>query len=230
MTVTEFQQWLNAHGASIAVDGKGGPATRAAILQVFTNKSAPAITETELRSISAFLGDPLGKRLRAVAQVEASGAGWFDSGLPKILYERHYFWRLTEGRYGVTDWSNPKAGGYTIDANGNDVIDSWEKLAFAACKDPMAAFSSVSMGKFQIMGAHWHKLGYKSPVEMMWEARRSEVAQYDMVARYIHEFGLRDEFLAMSPNPDDCRAFAKGYNGSGYEKFKYHEKLARWMR
>ena len=58
MTVTEFQQWLNAHGASIAVDGKGGPATRAAILQVFTNKSAPAITETELRSISAFLGDP----------------------------------------------------------------------------------------------------------------------------------------------------------------------------
>lgn len=230
MTITEFQQWLNAHGASIAVDGKGGPATRAAILQVFTNKSAPAITETELRSISAFLGDPLGKRLRAVAQVEASGAGWFDSGLPKILYERHYFWRLTEGRYGVTDWSNPKAGGYTIDANGNDVIDSWEKLAFAACKDPMAAFSSVSMGKFQVMGAHWNKLGYVSPLDMMFAASRSEAAHFEMLARYIQAFDLGAAFKRLSVNAQDCVAFAQGYNGPAYRKNAYHIKLATAMQ
>lgn len=34
----------------------------------------------------------------------------------------------------------------------------------------------------------------------------------------------------LSPDPETCRDFAKGYNGAGYRKFAYHEKLARAMR
>jgi hypothetical protein len=35
---------------------------------------------------------------------------------------------------------------------------------------------------------------------------------------------------ALSANPDDCRAFARAYNGPGYEaNGAYHVKLARAM-
>jgi N-acetylmuramidase len=227
MDVRSMQTWLNAHGANIPVDGLGGPSTRSAILQVFTNKKAPAISDVELRSIAAYLGDPNGIRLKKVAKVEAAGSGWFNSGLVKILYERHIFYRRTSGKFGITELSNSKAGGYTIDANNDDIIDSWEKLAKAACLDPLAAFESVSIGKFQVMGFHANKLGYSNALEMMWAASQSEAAQYEMCARYINKFDLRDEFLKISNDPADCVAFAKGYNGAGYAKFSYHVKLAR---
>jgi N-acetylmuramidase len=227
MDVRSMQTWLGLHGADVLVDGQGGPTTRAAILKVFTNKNAKAITDVELRAISAYLGDPNGIRLKKVAKVESAASGWFNSGLVKILFERHIFHRRTSGKFGVSEISNPKPGGYTIDANDNDIIDSWEKLAKAACLDPFAAFESVSIGKFQVMGFHAAKLGYGNALEMMWAASQSEAAQYEMCARYIDQFGLREEFLALSDNPADCTAFAAAYNGAEYRKGQYHVKLAR---
>lgn len=222
----EMQTWLNAHGAALTVDGLPGPSYRAAILAVFTNKNAPLISTHDLVAIAGRLGDD-GSRLTKVAKVEAAGSGWFDSGLPKILYERHWFWRLTSGKFGVTWFSNPKPGDYTMDANDNDIIDSWEKLTQAACRDPMAAFQSVSIGKFQVMGGHAVKLGYENAREMLWAATQSEAAHYEMCARYIEHFGLKAAFLKLSDRPEDCAAFAAGYNGPGYRKFNYDVKLAR---
>ena len=37
--------------------------------------------------------------IKAVAEVEAAGVGFHASGEPKILFERHWFSRLTKGRY-----------------------------------------------------------------------------------------------------------------------------------
>jgi hypothetical protein len=34
---------------------------------------------------------------------------------------------------------------------------------------------------------------------------------------------------ALSADPDRCRAFARAYNGSDYEKLGYHAKLAQAM-
>ena len=95
MDVRQLQQWLNAHGANprLEDDGDGGALTRAAIINVFVNKQATAITPAQVLSIAKRLGDTSDRRIRAVAAVEARGAGWFNSGLPKILYERHYFYR-----------------------------------------------------------------------------------------------------------------------------------------
>ena len=39
-----FQEWLNAHGAQLVADGKGGPKTRAAIIETFRNLSMPRIS------------------------------------------------------------------------------------------------------------------------------------------------------------------------------------------
>jgi hypothetical protein len=57
-----------------------------------------------------------------------------------------------------------------------------------------------------------------------------EAAHYDMLARYIEKAGLRAAIQKLSTNPESNRAFAKGYNGGGYEKFDYHNKLAAAMK
>lgn len=221
MTPTELQQWLVAHGQPIAIDGQPASQTRAAIIAAFTNTSAAAITDADIDGIAARLGCSA-KQVRAVAAVESGGAGFDKQGRPKILFERHLFYRLTNGAFGLMPYSNPKGGGYAE--------DSWVKLTYAACKDAKAAFGSTSWGKFQVLGLHWLALKYPSPIEMAYSTVASEAAHFEMLARYVECNGLKDEIAQLSTDPEDCRGFAAAYNGPGYRKFSYHEKLARAMR
>lgn len=221
MTPTELQQWLNARGQTLVVDGDPGALTRAAILAVFTNTKAAAMTDADIAALAARLGCSA-KQIRAVSIVESAGGGFDAMGRPKILFERHLFHRLTKGRFGLAPYSNPKGGGYNE--------SSWEKLARAACKDADAAFSAVSWGKFQVLGLHWKALGYPSPADMAYTAVSGEPAHYEMLARYIEHFGLKAALAKISTDPADCVAFAKGYNGPAFEKFDYDGKLARAMK
>jgi len=201
-------------------DGKWGPKSSAALLAHFTNLAAPAVSPEDIAAYAARLGCKI-KQLNAVAKVESAGGGFDKTGKPKILFERHWFHRLTGGKWSVAPFSNPSPGGYGE--------SSWRKLESACAHDPDAAFSSASWGKFQVMGGHWAKLGYPSAYAMAWTTVQSEADHYEMLVRYIEAFGLREELQALSANPDDCRAFAKGYNGPAYERFDYHEKLAEAM-
>jgi N-acetylmuramidase len=221
MNVSELQTWLNAHGASIVVDGQAGPATRAAIIAAFTNKEAPAVTAVDIEGFAAELGCSV-KQINAVATVESAGGGFDKQGRPKILFERHKFWRATDGKFGHTIYSAPTAGGYGV--------DSWEKLTRAAGKDPDAAFASASWGKFQVMGFHWRALGYASPLEMAYQMSRSEKDHYEALVGFIEANGLERAVRALSTNAADCVAFARGYNGSGYARNRYDQKLAAAMR
>lgn len=235
MNLKELQIWLNSHGASpkLVEDGLKGPKTEQAILQVFKNTNAKAVTEEQLLHLSKVLGDTNTKRIKAVAKVESGGSGWFNSGHPKILYERHYFYRMTKKtlKWLSLGWlSHSTSGGYTTDANKNNINDSWEKLAAAAMIDPDAAFQSVSIGKFQVMGSHYKMLGYSHPIEMMWSAVNDEYAHYQMLVGYIKGNKMEKAFMSLSINPETCRAFAYGYNGKAYEKFNYHIKLANAMK
>lgn len=221
MDVRQLQGWLMEHGEPVVIDGLGGPATRQAIKDVFVNKEAPAVTGADIVDFALRLGCT-SKQIRAVAEVESGGSGFDNAGRPKILFERHIFWRRTNGRFGVLACSSPKRGGYRE--------DSWEKLTMAACLDPDAAFASASWGKFQVMGMHWQALDYRSPIAMAWTMTRSEADHYEALVRYVLHFGLAGAVRRLSTNPEDNRAFAEGYNGSGYREFDYHTKLARAMR
>jgi hypothetical protein len=221
MTGAQLQEWLNAHGASLVVDGQPGELTRAAIKAVFTNTCAPAVTSADIAALANRLGCTP-KQLAAVAKVESAGGGYDDKGRPKILFERHKFYKFTNGRFGVTSFSNPKRGGYNE--------SSWDKLAYGACKDPSAAFSSVSWGKFQVMGFHWSLLGYPSAIDMAYSTVTGEAAHYDMLGRFIEKNGLRAKLIRLSTNPVDCRPFAEAYNGTAYRENRYDEKLAEAMR
>ncbi len=227
MNVAQLQQWLNARGANLVVDGKAGPKTRAAIFTAFTNLKAEAITSPQEITFAARLGGTV-KQLRAVAKVESSGGGWNDGGQPKALFERHYAWRRL--RVIIPLLSNPAPGGYTIDADKDGLNDSWEKVADLAMRNPLAAFESASFGKFQIMGAWAAKLGYANAIEFAHSMVDSERGHYEALVRYIEKFDLKPAFQALSTDPDACRAFAKGYNGPAYEKGGYHLKLFGAMK
>lgn len=223
----KFQQWLNSNGASpqLRLDGKAGPATRAAVLQVFRCTSAEAVTEAALQGFAARLGCSV-RQIKAVARTESAGSGWDKTGLLTVLYERHYLWRRIQVK--VPFLADPTPGGYTTDADGDGINDNWEKLADSSLRwGPEMALECASYGKFQIMGAWWKRLGYASVLDFVYGMSRSETAHYEALVRYVKEFGLTAAMRAISANPEDCRAFAKGYNGKAYEKNSYHAKIAK---
>lgn len=224
MNLAQFQQWLNARGAKLVVDGKGGPATRSAIIETFRNTSAPAATDAEKASIARALGGTL-KQLKAVDTVESGGAGWDNNGLLKCLFERHYVFRRI--RVLIPFLSNPTPGGYTMDADRDGINDSWEKVADMAMRNPLVAFESASWGRFQIMGAHAKALGYENAVEFAWALSRDEAAHYKALGAFIRVNGLQKAFMALSTDWRACTAFARAYNGKGQQG--YDRRLAKAM-
>jgi len=221
-----LQRWLNLRGCKPALteDGVPGPATRSGIIETFRNTAAPAATPADLIQLAARLNCTV-RQILAVAKVESAGGGWDDQGLLKCLYERHYLWRRV--KMAVPFLSNPSPGGYTVDADKDGINDSWEKVADATLRFGAGfAFECASWGKFQIMGAHWKSLGYPTVLDMVWAMSRSEAAHYDAFARFIEANGLTKALQAINGDPENSRAFAKGYNGSGYAKYVYHLKIA----
>ena len=237
MNVKQLQAWLNDKIKSenltiplLVEDGIGGLITRSTFIMVFRNKDAKPITEIEKLQIAKSLNDKDTKRITAVAKVESNGNGWFNDGLPKILYERHYFYRFTKKVYNWLNLgylSHSSAGGYTNDADKNGINDSWDKLAAAVCIDPDAAIKSVSIGSFQVMGAWFRECGYDQPIDMLWDARNSEYAHYRMLAGFIRANNLVSKFLAISKDPKTCIPFVRAYNGPNWQKNDYANKLAR---
>src|ERR1700730_591474 len=57
-----------------------------------------------------------------VVAVETSGCGFLADGRPQILYERHIFHRLTQGRYDDGDIRDPKP-------RGNSGATGWLELS-----------------------------------------------------------------------------------------------------
>lgn len=198
-------------------DNIWGPASKAALVRTFTSPAAPAITAAQLQAMATRLGCTLAQ-LRAVASVESGRSAFDDQGRPKILFERHVFHELTSGRYSISPWSNPQWGGYGE--------PSWDKLCCAAGQDPAAAFASASWGRFQVLGKWWSQLGFSSSFDLAISTAASELAHYELLARYIEWKLLKPALRALSRDPETCRTFAHGYNGEAYERNAYHRKLA----
>lgn len=229
MDARALQRWLVGRGAVLAVDGVIGPKTQAELVRLFANPAAPAVTDVDIAGIALRLGCAP-RQLRAVAAVESGGSAFDRHGRPKILFERHLFNRFTGGRFPRSAWCDPVPGGY------ND--GSWNDLVQAAAQDVDAAFASVSWGRFQVLGAHAGSprydrmldLGFSSPADLAWSTVGSEAGHYELLARYVDAAGLRRPLQRLSTNPKDNEAFAAGYNGPGFKRFAYDQKLADALR
>lgn len=153
--------------------------------------------------------------LKAVIAVEAAGSGFNADGRPKILFERHIFSRLTDGKHDATapSVSNPKYGGYNE--------DSYRKLYIATQLDPAAAVQSCSWGLGQLMGFNWKLTGEQSLIGFLLAMHHNEDSQLALMAQFIRSIGANDEMCRR-----DWAGFARLYNGPAYARNKYDVKLA----
>ena len=97
--------------------------------------------------------------IKAIAEVESRGDGFDDQGRPVVLFERHWFRRLTKNRFNkYPDISNIRSGGYTR--------NEWKRLEKAMKLDLEAAYQSASWGIFQIMGFNYRSVGYSNVLDL----------------------------------------------------------------
>ena len=159
------------------------------------------------------------RALKAIAQVEAGPGGAFlDDGRPVVLFERHVFHRLTQGRFDSdADISGEKAGGY-----GPGGAHQHERLAAAALLDRTAALQSASWGLFQIMGRNYQEAGY--PV-----LQRFVNAMYRSVDDHLRAlvmFIRHDDRLVDALRARDWTSFARVYNGPFFAASHYDDRMA----
>lgn len=147
--------------------------------------------------------------------VETSGCGYLPDLRPQILYERHIFHRLTQGRYDEGNISDPKPGRYG--ASGGHQYD---RLALAIAKDRTAALQSCSWGIGQVMGENYAQAGFADVELMVAAMSESEDRQLDAMANF-----LLSTRLNVPLQSHDWASFARGYNGSDYALNRYDIRL-----
>ena len=157
--------------------------------------------------------------IRAVVDVESAGGGFLSDGRPKILFEAKYFHKLTGGKY---DKSHPNISSPVWDKKlYKGGAKEWDRLNEAAGLDRQAALRSASWGLFQIMGDNYKACGFTSVEDFVAAMERSEGEQLKAFAKFVRSSKLDDDLRSRN-----WATFAKGYNGPGYAKNKYDQKLA----
>jgi len=161
----------------------------------------------------------------AVNEVESTGAGFISEGVPKILFERHVFWRRLK-EHGIDPQPlslkypgivSQKRGGY---AGGKS---EYTRLHAAIGIHRQAALESASWGAFQVMGYHWETLGYDSAEDFVEKMREDEGQHLDAFVRYI----LSDKTLHKALQAKKWDTVARLYNGPAYAENLYDVKMAR---
>jgi len=161
--------------------------------------------------------------LQAVADVESGGSGFLATtpARPTVLFEGHYFHRLTGGRFGG---SHPTLSyrTWTRRHYARTGAGEWARLEQAIALDRAAALQSTSWGAFQIMGANYAQAGF-ADVEAFAAAHAAGAeSQLECFTRFIS----RNWYLVPLRAKDWAR-FAERYNGPAYARNRYDHKLAR---
>ena len=156
--------------------------------------------------------------IMAVVETEVGIRGPFDSaGRPTVLFERHYFSKLTQGKYDKAnpDIANPVAGGY------GKFSEQYPKLERAAKLDRQAAWKSASWGAFQIMGANHVQAGHASIDSFVAAMQKSVLGQLDAFVAFVKGSASLQRALRTR----NWTAFAKEYNGPSYAANHYDVKM-----
>ena len=195
------------------------PPTEPDLSILFTSSLNPTrgLSDADFGRAAATLGAEIAA-IQAVAEVETSGNAVDDHGRPRILFERHYFHRLTGGRFDQSHAtiSAPTAGGY------GKFSEQYGKLEEAYGLDADAALRSASWGRFQIMGDNCRAAGFASVREFVNALTQTEAAHLDAFVAFV----AADQGMAEALRKKDWATFARRYNGPGYANNAYDTKLA----
>jgi hypothetical protein len=157
--------------------------------------------------------------VEAVLDVEAAGVGFLSDGRPKVLFEAHWFSRLTDGAF---DASHPHLSSPQWDASlYRGGAAEHDRLTAALELDAVAALSATSWGLFQILGVNYDLCGFESVDAFAADHKRGERRHLMAFVAYCRARGL-DRYLA----EHDWEAFARAYNGPAFARHGYRERLA----
>lgn len=178
--------------------------------------SARPLTSAGMAAACATLGVTPAE-IWAILSVETRGFGFCPDRRPQVLFERHIFHRLTNGRYDVSHpaTSNPVPGGYLFG------VAEYARLESAMALNRTAAMSSTSWGLGQTMGRDFALAGFESVDAMVSAMTHEEDIQLRAVATFLHNSGLQPALILQ-----DWPAFARGLNGPHFELNAYDKRLA----
>ncbi len=154
--------------------------------------------------------------LLAVLAVESKNCGFLPDRRPIILFERHIFHKLTQGRFSENhpDISNRLAGGYA------GLAKEYPRLEKAMTLDRESALKSASWGAGQIMGFNHAAAGFADVETMVSAMQQSEDGQLNSVAAFLQHNNFVRHLQSR-----DWTALARGYNGAAFAKNKYDVRL-----
>lgn len=222
---------------SLVVDGVVGLKTWMKLIEKenqITNSNDKLLSEKDLFDFAGEYNLELAA-VKAVNQIESSGKGFLAFGKPRILFEGHVFWSELKKR-------NIQPNNFLNSLSQDVLYEKWtkkyyrggegeyERMEKAANISALpgtkeAAYCSASWGAFQIMGYNYKNLGYNSIdswVSAMNEHEREHLAAF---GKFISMKSISGKKLIDWLREKNWDKFAEGYNGSGYNKNKYDEKL-----
>ena len=194
--------------ARLVADGIYGPVTNAAL--------TVAHPQTLTAVANGIAVEP--RALQALVSVEAAGRGFYATGLPKILLERHYVYRQATAaqRQQLTpDVCNATPGGYL------GGLAEWSRFDKVAAVDVNLAIESCSWGIAQIMGIQCQRFNV-APATFMLQQATDEDAQLMFLGRFIQA----NASLLAALRAKNWPQVARLYNGAGYLANQYDAKLA----
>lgn len=177
--------------------------------------NAVKLTDSDFLEVAVMLNCEV-EAIKAVAEVETKTGAWDSKGRPTILFERHYFRKLTLGKFNITHKDiSGSPGGY------GRFSDQYPKLTRAAVLNEKAALQSASWGRFQIMGSNYKQAGFSTISSFVDKMMLSEFEHLQAFASFIKN----DKNLLNAIQNKNWVSFAKRYNGPNYSKNKYDLKL-----
>lgn len=164
--------------------------------------------------------------IKAVTKTESGDGGYLPNKLPKILFERHRFYALTDpntkngkvsGKKKVPhpyaafpDICNPKPGGYS------GSFGEYVRLLKAAKLDRDAAIKSASWGAFQVLAEYHEECGFATPIDLVDACMKSIDGHVKLFQGFLKKpekkraiEGLREK---------DWEKFTTYYNGGNWRK------------
>ncbi|MDF7790826.1 MULTISPECIES: N-acetylmuramidase domain-containing protein [Pantoea] len=194
-----------------------GNITPASNIKLNLDTTASAVTDEMYISMAKALNcEPAA--IKAVVMSETKQSPFDSSGRPTILYERHYFSRLTNNKYDAT---HPDISGKRYDHYGK-FSEQYDKLNKAIALDRAAALQSASWGAFQIMGSNYVTSGYVNIEEFVKGMNTIPGQVYAFVNHVSHTPTLLNAIRTKN-----WASFARHYNGSDYKKNNYDVHLSQ---
>lgn len=252
-SIKELQSRLKSSGLYTGkIDGDYGPLTTSAVIKfqarnlLFPDGIVGPATMKHIQTTEPLKTDPTkitydkfvasAKRLKcepailmALALKETRGEAFVDGRL-KILFEPHIMRRELVKRSDPTEVKQyikkyPDVVTTKPLSNYGNLNDQYRRFEVAKSICKSAAHSSISMGKFQIMGFNYAQCGYSSPGTMYTAACKSEAAHLVMLERFI----TGDVNLLSAMQRLEFKVIAKIYNGPGYRKNDYDTDLIKYF-